>query len=87
MIETLENNFYPVNKFKGEVFCSRYGLHVDWYDNQKGNELLLNVMYLLDGTHSIAEIANTCGVSFKATKRLIDRFHQHNLVKYVRVGL
>src|SRR5205814_5902547 len=30
MIDVLENNRVPINNFKGEVFCSRYGLHIDF---------------------------------------------------------
>lgn len=83
MIDTLENNLVPVNKFKGEVFCSRYGLHIDFYTNPEGNRALLDIMYLIDGTRSVAEIARACGISFWAAKKTIDELHRHGLVEYM----
>ena len=71
MIETIENNKVPVNRFKGEVFCSRFGIFVDPYSNPEGNRELFNVMDLIDGTHSVAQIAKKCGISFRATWKLL----------------
>lgn len=82
MIDTLENSLVPVNKFKGEVFCSRYGLHIDFYTNPEGNRELFDIMYLIDGTRSVVDIADTCGISFDAAKKTIDEFHSHGLVEY-----
>ena len=82
MIDTLENNLVPVNKFKGEVFCSRYGLHIDFYTNPEGHRALFDIMYLIDGTRSVAEIASACGISFWAAKKTIDELHRHGLVEY-----
>jgi aminopeptidase-like protein len=88
MIDTLENNalvdnLIPVNKFKGEVFCSRYGLHIDWYADHEGNKVLFDIMHLIDGMRSIAEIAHACGISFEAAERTIAELHRHGLVEYL----
>jgi aminopeptidase-like protein len=80
MIETIENNKVPVNRFKGEVFCSRFGIFVDPYSNPEGNRELFNVMDLIDGTHSVAQIASKCGISFKATLEIINDLHIRGLV-------
>jgi aminopeptidase-like protein len=82
MVDTLENNAVPVNRFKGEVFCSRFGLHIDWWTNPEGNKALFDIMYLIDGTRSVARIASECGISFEATKSTIDQLHDHGLVEY-----
>ena len=84
MIDTLESNLVPVNEFKGEVFCSRYGLHIDFYTNPEGNRALFDIMYLIDGTRSVTEIASACGISFWAARKTIDELHRHGLVKYTR---
>lgn len=84
MIDTLENNLIPVNNFKGEPFLSRYDLHIDFYSNPEGNKVLFDIIYLLDGTKSIAEIAKTCGISFMAAKKTIDELYHHRLVKCKR---
>ena len=86
MIDTIEANRTPVNAFKGEVFCSRYGVHVDWYTNPEGNRALFDILFLIDGTRSIAEIANTCGISFEAARQTIAMLEQHQLVSYTSHG-
>jgi aminopeptidase-like protein/aminoglycoside N3'-acetyltransferase len=82
MIDTLEGNRVPVNNFKGEVFCSRYGLFVDGYFNPEGHRRLFDIMFLIDGTRSLAEIARACGVSFNAVKSVTDELQRHGLVGY-----
>jgi aminopeptidase-like protein/aminoglycoside N3'-acetyltransferase len=80
MIEAIENNRLPINRFKGEVFCSRFGIHIDPYSNPQGNRALFNVMDLIDGTHSVAQIANKCGISFGATMDIVNTLHACGLV-------
>jgi aminopeptidase-like protein/aminoglycoside N3'-acetyltransferase len=82
MIATLEQNRIPINRYKGEVFCSRYGLHIDWYQDPEGNKAMFDVMDHIDGTRSIAEIAIHLGVSFDAVKRTVDELHTRGLVEY-----
>jgi aminopeptidase-like protein/aminoglycoside N3'-acetyltransferase len=82
MITMLEQNRVFVNEYKGEVFCSRYGLHVDAYSNPEGNKALFDIMDHIDGTRSVAEIARDLNLSFDAVKRTIDELHRHSLVKY-----
>lgn len=84
MIDALESNEIPVNKFKGEVFCSRYGLHIDFYTNPEGNRALFDILHLVDGSRSIAKIAESCGISFEAAKKTIDELQRLDLVEYTR---
>jgi aminopeptidase-like protein len=82
MIDTLESNRVPVNKFNGEPFCSRYGLHVDWYSNPEGHNSLFNILDRIDGTRSLADIAAECGVSFEAVRSTVDELERCGLVEY-----
>jgi aminopeptidase-like protein len=82
MIDTLEQNVIPVNRFKGEVFCSRYGLFIDGYANPQGHKGLFDIMFLIDGTRSIAEIATECNMPFAAVMNVVDELHRHDLVQY-----
>lgn len=82
MVDVLEQNRIPKNEYQGEVFCSRYGLHVDAYSNPEGNKALFDIMDHIDGTRTIAEIASHLKVSFDAVKRTIDELHEHKLVTY-----
>jgi aminopeptidase-like protein/aminoglycoside N3'-acetyltransferase len=82
MIDTLESNRVPVNKFNGEPFCSRYGLHVDWYTNPEGHDSLFNILDRIDGTRSLADIAADCGVSFEAVKQTADQLLSCGLIEF-----
>ena len=81
MIDTLESNRVPVNRYKGEPFCSRYGLHVDWYTNPEGHDSLFHVLDRVDGTRSIAEIARECGLPFESVKSVIDELRAVGLAE------
>jgi aminopeptidase-like protein/aminoglycoside N3'-acetyltransferase len=80
MLDALEFNRVPVNRFQGEVFCSRYGIHVDWYKDREGHMAFFSVMDRIDGTKSIAEIARELGISFEAVRRVVAEFVRHDLV-------
>jgi aminopeptidase-like protein/aminoglycoside N3'-acetyltransferase len=82
MLDTLEHNRVPVNRFKGEVFCSRYGFHIDWYSDPQGNRALFDIMHLTDGTLSIAEISDQTGISFFRVRQTLDELERHNLIEY-----
>jgi aminopeptidase-like protein len=82
MVDILEANQTPINAFKGEVFLSRYGMHLDFQDDPMGNQRLFDVLYMLDGTHTMAEIAEACGVYFATVQEIVYQFHRHNLVQF-----
>ena len=52
------------------------------YSNPEGNRALFNVMDSIDGTHSVAQIASKCGISFKATMNVINDLHARGLVDW-----
>jgi len=81
MIDTLENNWLPVNKFKGEIFCSRYGIQFDFARDFSNSMSLFNIMFQLDGEKSLVEIAEICNTPFDTVKKTVDEFHKHNLVE------
>ena len=80
MIDALERNAVPRNLCKGEVFCSRYGLHIDPYADPEAHRALFDIMYLIDGRRSIVDIAETCGVSLAAVERVVGELGRHGLV-------
>ncbi len=82
MIDALEANRVPVNRFKGEAFCSRYGVFVDSYVNPEGHRALFDVLFLIDGTRSIADIAERCGISVEAADATVGELHRVGLVEY-----
>jgi aminopeptidase-like protein len=82
MIDTLEADRTPVNKFKGEIFCSRYGIHIDHQTNPEGSKALFDIMYLIDGTRTIPEIAQNCAISVEAVNAVLDELARNGLVGY-----
>jgi aminopeptidase-like protein/aminoglycoside N3'-acetyltransferase len=82
MIDAVETNEVPVNLFRGEVFCSRYGLHIDAYSNPEGNRALFDILFLVDGTRSTVEIARMCGISIETARSVLDELSARGLIEY-----
>jgi len=82
MLDAFERNRVPVNRFSGEVFMARYGMFVDWYANPAGHRALFDVMYLVDGTRSPADIARATGLTLPDVHRTLDELHRHDLISY-----
>jgi aminopeptidase-like protein len=82
MIDAIEGNQVPINRYQGEIFCSRYGLNVDAYANPEGNRALFDIIFLIDGTRSIAEIARVCNISIESARRVVEELHRLDLVEY-----
>ena len=82
MIDAIEGNQVPVNRYQGEVFCSRYGLNIDVYANPEGNRALFDIIFLIDGTRSVAEIARICSISVESARSVVEELRQLDLVEY-----
>lgn len=82
MIDTLELNRVPVNRFAGEVCCSRYGLHIDWWTDPDGHRALFRIMDLIDGSRSIVQIAKACAVRVETVMRVLDALQARGLIDY-----
>lgn len=82
MIDAIEGNQVPVNSFRGEIFCSRFGLNRDAYADPEGNRALFDMIFLIDGTRSIAEIARICNISLESAQGVVEKLRQRGLVEY-----
>jgi aminopeptidase-like protein/aminoglycoside N3'-acetyltransferase len=82
LIDAIESSEVPINLFEGEVFCSRYGLHIDPYVNPEGNRALFDILFLVDGTRSVAEIARMCNISETATRSVLEELRVRGLIAY-----
>jgi aminopeptidase-like protein/aminoglycoside N3'-acetyltransferase len=87
MMETLEQDRVPTNRFAGEVCCSRYGLHIDWFKEPEAHWLMFTIMDLLDGTRSIRQIAAATGQTIEAVEHVLDRLEARGLITYDREGV
>jgi len=80
LIQAWENNQYIVNKFKGEIFCSGYGIWIDYRTNPEGHQRLFEIMELCDGEHTVADIATKLDISFQAVWQVISLLLEKSLV-------
>lgn len=83
MIDTLEATPIPRNLYQGEIFCSRYGLNIDVYSNPEGNRAFFDIIFLIDGTRSIAEIARVSGISYESAEGVVEELRRLGLVDFV----
>jgi aminopeptidase-like protein len=84
LLQAWESNQYVVNNFKGEIFCSRYGIWVDYKLNPQGHRRLFEIMERCDGEHTIADIASQLEISFQAVQEITHTLYQKGLVWYSR---
>jgi aminopeptidase-like protein len=85
MIEAWEHNQYVGNSFKGEVFCSGYGIWIDYRVNPEGHRRLFEIMERCDGESTIADIAVELNISFQAVWEVVKTLHEKNLVWFSRI--
>lgn len=81
MIETVEQNAVPEPLFKGELFMSRYGLHIDWYQDRHASESFFNILYRIDGTRTIATIAQELNIPFQSVRSVANQLVEAGLCR------
>jgi aminopeptidase-like protein len=80
LLSAFDRNRYIVNRFKGEIFASGYGLWVDYKADAAAHKSRFDVMDRCDGTHRPAEIALELGLSFQEVWSLIEKMLEKDLV-------
>jgi aminopeptidase-like protein len=80
LIEAWERNLYVVNNFKGEIFCSGYGIWVDYHTNPLGHRRLFEIMERCDGSRTVADIASELETPFQAVLQVVELLRSKNLV-------
>jgi len=84
LIQAWERNQYVVNKFKGEIFCSGYGIWIDYKVNPEGHRRLFEIMERCDGEHTIADIATELSIPFQAVWEVAAMLAEKDLVWFSR---
>jgi len=84
LITAWEHNQYVVNKFKGEVFASGYGIWVDYRLNPEGHRNLFTIMERCDGSRTVADIAAELSLSFQAVWEVVSLLEEKGLVWFSR---
>jgi aminopeptidase-like protein len=84
LLRAWEDDLFVVNRFKGEVFCSGYGIWIDYRVNPEGHQRLFEIMERCDGEHSVAGIAAELGISYQAVWEVVDLLRSKDLVWFSR---
>jgi aminopeptidase-like protein len=84
LIQAWERNQYVVNLFKGEVFCSGYGIWIDYRLNPEGHRRLFEIMERCDGSRSVADIATELGLTFRSVWEVVSLLEEKGLVAFSR---
>jgi aminopeptidase-like protein len=84
MLEAWENNQFIVNNFKGEVFCSGYGIWIDYRTDPEGHRLLFQIMEYCDGEHTVADIASELQTTFQTVWKVVNLLRTKGLVSLSR---
>jgi DNA-binding IclR family transcriptional regulator len=53
---------------------------VDYVEDPAGHKALFDVLFLIDGTHSAADIAELCGAPIEAVNRIVAQLRSHGLL-------
>lgn len=83
LVDGAERNVVPKNRFRGEVFLSRYGLPPTGAD-QETYYTLLRTLNHLDGSASAWQIAKRLGVDFNLVVSILSELEKHQLVELGR---
>ena len=84
LIEAWERNQYVVNHYKGEVFCSGYGIWIDYRSNLEGHQRLFEIMERCDGERTVADIATELDISFQSVWQVVELLLDKGLVSLAR---
>ncbi|MGD9093599.1 MAG: DUF4910 domain-containing protein [Anaerolineales bacterium] len=80
LIEAWESNQYVVNHFKGEIFCSGYGIWIDHQTNPEGHKRLFEIMERCDGEHTVADIAVDLNITYQSVWEVVSELRSKELV-------
>jgi aminopeptidase-like protein len=84
LLEAWERNQYVVNDFRGEIFCSGYGIWIDYRANPEGHRRLFEIMERCDGSRTLADIASELQIPFQAVWEVAELLREKKLVHYRR---
>ena len=71
-----------MNRYHGEIFCSRYGLNIDAYSCPQGNRAFFDILFQIDGTKSIGQIARVCKISEDSVQAVLNELEGSALITY-----
>ncbi len=82
IIHILNKDAYPIYLSKGPIFLSRFDLWVEWRDNPELNRAIQLISFLLDGQHSVFDIAEEARIDFDTLYSYLKKFETHHLIRW-----
>jgi aminopeptidase-like protein len=79
--QALEEDYYPLRKFKGPVMLSRHGLWVDWRVDPDLNLATEKIMMMLEGNLSLIEIAHSLGLPLDTIRHFLGKLADAGLIE------
>lgn len=80
LLQAYQCNLYVVNRFKGEIFCSGYGIWIDYRLNPQGHRRLFEIMERCDGERRVADIAAELSLDFQSVWEVVTLLESKGLV-------
>jgi len=81
LLDAWGKNQFIINRFKGEVFCSGYGIWIDYRVNPEGHRNLFQIMERCDGERTVADIAYELKLSFQSVWEVVKMLAENELVQ------
>jgi aminopeptidase-like protein len=81
IVDLLNRNVVPSPRFENLPFLSRYGIWFDWCDVPDRRNRLELLFRLLDGDHSIVDLAVESGLELAIVEEVVEAFTRHGLVE------
>ncbi len=81
MVRAYDRNVYAKARFKGQVFCTRYGLFPKELGQQRA---LIHVLSEVDGLHSTIDICRKHALDFDDVDTILRRFAEQDLIALAR---
>ncbi len=81
-IRILNTSLYPMYQSKGPIFLSRFGLWVEYQENPELNGAIQRILYLMDGKHSVFDIAQEVGLDYDTVYSYLLKCEENKLIRW-----
>ena len=74
------SDYIPKQKEKGVIFLSGIGMHISVYDFPEEGLFSEHIVYMLEGNHSVFQIANELKMDYWEVKKYVDQLFEKNAI-------
>jgi len=81
LIESFEDDYIPILKYKGPLCLSRYGLYIDPTRDPEGYQNIEHMQNYVNGSRSCMDIATKLEIDFYFVKGFFDKAYEKGLIE------